>query len=392
MIKSLRYGSIGASALAENFPAIVKSGLVIYFDAANSPSYNNSGENLVSYSTYNASAWSNPLGATGTITTGIGAPDGTNTAIRYTFSNTGNAILRVAIPAFTPNGTDTYTISFYVRKISGTGSLSTDLTDGNPSKSYNSELITNEWVRIVTSGIPTATSKTFIDLISDTNTNYVLDFWGVQLEKKSTASNYTPTSGSTVTGANTWTDLSSSRVATLSNVTYSSSTMAYNGTSSTASFNISNINFASEQTIMMGLMPNENDANRRNPYNHEYAGYGTITHEVDGFFSYYHGTSGGNGATYQGTGSSFTVVQNEIAIIAVTRGSTNIKWYKNGALGNTTANSYPTAVTSVSTANIGNGYAGFYSGNIYFLLMYNRQLSDLEINQNYNAFRIRYGI
>ena len=155
-------------------------------------------ENLVSYSAYTASNWINNFPAGASITTGITAPDGTNTAVRLTCTNTTNALLRVNIPSLTPNGTDTYTTSFYVRKISGTGGAFTDLGDGNPSVDYSSQLVTNQWVRVTVSGVPTATAKTFLDLFSDQNTNYVLDFWGVQLEKSSVATDYTPTVGTII--------------------------------------------------------------------------------------------------------------------------------------------------------------------------------------------------
>jgi len=155
-------------------------------------------ENLVSYSTYNTATWVNNFPAGATLTTGIDAPDGTTTAVRFTCNNTTNALLRVNIPSLTPNGTDTYITSFYVRKISGTGSAFTDLGDGNPSADYSSQLVTNQWVRVTVSGVPTATAKTFLDLFSDNNTNYVLDFWGVQLEKSSLVTDYTPTSGTAI--------------------------------------------------------------------------------------------------------------------------------------------------------------------------------------------------
>jgi alpha-tubulin suppressor-like RCC1 family protein len=162
--------------------------------------FTDNSENLVSYSTYNASTWINNFPAGATLTTGISAPDGSNNAVRFTCNNTTNALLRVNIPSFTPNGTDTYTTSFFVRRISGTGSALTDLADGNPSVDYSSQLITNQWVRITVSAVPTATAKTFIDLFSDQNTNYTLDFWGVQIEKKSSAGAYVATNGTIVPG------------------------------------------------------------------------------------------------------------------------------------------------------------------------------------------------
>ena len=159
--------------------------------------------NLVNYSTYFASdsspRWRNYFPATATITTGIDAPDGTNTAVRLTCNNTGNSLLRVEFDAFTPNGTDTYTASFYVRKISGTtangNELTCDLHDGSPSTNYLPQLVTNQWVRIVVSGVPSNSLKSFFDLLSDRRNDYVLDFWGLQIEQKSFATSYMPSSG-----------------------------------------------------------------------------------------------------------------------------------------------------------------------------------------------------
>lgn len=174
--------------------SIVSDNLFLYFDAAESKTFS---ENYVSHSTYNASTWSDPLNGS-TFTTGIDAPDGTNTAVRFTCNNTTSSLLRVSFPFFTPNGTDIHTISFYVRKISGTGNATTDLNDGSPNKNYTSELITNEWVRVTATGVPTATAKNFIDLFDNSISNYVLDFWGVQVERGMTASDYTPTTGTRI--------------------------------------------------------------------------------------------------------------------------------------------------------------------------------------------------
>ena len=167
--------------------------------------------NLVSYSIYDGDKsgtaqtssgdtgnWDLTIGHA-TLTGGIDAPDGSNDAVRFTSLNTGYAILRIPIPAFTPNGSDNYILSFYARAISGTGTLMCDLNDGAPLlNGWTNNLITNEWVRIVVSGVPTG-SASFIDLVSNSNTNRVIDFWGVQLEKGAFATSFIPTHGSVAT-------------------------------------------------------------------------------------------------------------------------------------------------------------------------------------------------
>ena len=152
----------------------------------------------------------------------------------------------------------------------------------------------------------------------------------------------------------TWYDLSGNgNNGTLTNgPTYSSTNggdLIFDGADDYISINSTNMNFASNQTIFIILKPEEADANRRNPYNQAYGGYGTITHEPAGTFSYYHGTNGADGSPWQGTGSTFTVGQNEIAAITLVRDPANVSWYKNGVFSNSSANSYPTAVSSVIT-------------------------------------------
>jgi hypothetical protein len=152
--------------------------------------------NLSSYSNYFAFdgtlGWNNIFTAGATLTTGIAAPDSSSTAVRFSCNNTTNALLRVYLTSFTPNGSSTYTMSFYARHVSGTktGCIS-DLADG-VSFDYSSTLVTGSWVRITYSGIPTATGKSFIDLFSDANTNNVIEYWGVQIQQASSVSIYQP--------------------------------------------------------------------------------------------------------------------------------------------------------------------------------------------------------
>lgn len=195
----------------------------------------------------------------------------------------------------------------------------------------------------------------------------------------------------------TWFDLSPSEInATLTNgptyTTLNGGAIDFDGIDDYVTIDGTEIDFSTEQTIFMVLKPEESDSSRRNPYNQAYGGYGTITHEPAGDFNYYHGTNGGNAHPYQGTNSSFTVTQDEIAVISLVRNTTNVIWFKNGDLINTNTNSYPTASSSSNTILIADGYKNNYLGKIYLCLLYNRALSATEITQNYNAVKNRYGI
>ena len=152
-------------------------------------------------------------------------------------------------------------------------------------------------------------------------------------------------------------------------------------------------NFSSEQTIFMVLKPEESDGVRRNPYNQAYGGFGTITHEIAGGFNYYHGESGTNAHPYQGTPSGFTVLENEIASITVTRDVNDVKWYKNGILKNTKTNNSSSAVNNADKPIIiGDGYTEPWIGKIYLTYAYDRALTADEVLQNHNAINHRYDI
>ena len=104
----------------------------------------------------------------------------------------GRTGLRVNCTAFTPNGTDTYTVSFWARLIRASfangGSAACDLHDAAPSLGYTNQLVQNKWVQIVATGVATATSKSFFDLLSDTWGDIVIDYWGLKIENQTTNS------------------------------------------------------------------------------------------------------------------------------------------------------------------------------------------------------------
>ena len=380
---------------------IVRDGLVIFFDPANPKSYIQNKNQLLSSSNL-TSIWNTNLGFIRTANFST-APDGSQTSNKFDTSLTSAGVFQY-INVF---ANKTYTYSLYAKHISGeTGIvfgkdvggqviLRCNLSNGVATASVGtpnnitSTYVGDGWYRFSFSTTITADGIETMTIYAATSRPSSFLIWGPQIEISSSVTDYSPTGSTNVS----FVDLANQRSATLSSSFKNiNNVLPYNGTSSAISFPMSNLDFSKEQTIMIGLMPNEADGNRRNPYDHEYGGYGTITHEPAGEFNYYWGPYGAQAEGYATITSPFTVGQNEKTIITASRGSQYARWYKNGILSLQGSNSVPVAGTSTGTAKIGHGYAGYYSGNIYFFMLYNRQLTDAEVLKNYNALRGRCGI
>lgn len=155
------------------------------------------GSNLISWSEYNAATWSLPY-AGPTLTTGIADPYGGTDAVRITMS--GLSGLSVSFPSFTANGTAAYTLSFWCRLVNGSGSFAASVQGAAFGSSYASQLASGSWTRVVITAVPSAGSKTYIELISGMSVTATLDFFGVQLEQSVSASALVRTAGSVASG------------------------------------------------------------------------------------------------------------------------------------------------------------------------------------------------
>jgi hypothetical protein len=142
-------------------------------------------------------------------------------------------------------------------------------------------------------------------------------------------------------------------------------------------FNSSMSGWNSGQTILMWLKHNISSG-RRNPWNQAYGGYGTWTHEQGGNISQYFGDAGANASPYIGV-SSPTIPKNTWNLVATTRDTLTHSWYLNGNLSSSRGHSYGVLTTDTNQVLIGNGYAGYWQGQMGPITAYDRALTQDEI-------------
>jgi hypothetical protein len=146
-------------------------------------------QNLLAFS-QNIASGVGPWASTGAGTTltpnNAVAPNSTTTAT--TVSTTGAGGIRCFFT--TPAGT--YTVSCWVRSVSGNTSFQTDFQNGN----IGARTLTSGWERHVSTETLTA-SKEWIDF--QINGAGVFEIWGAQLEQRSSVTAYTPTTTQPIT-------------------------------------------------------------------------------------------------------------------------------------------------------------------------------------------------
>lgn len=194
----------------------------------------------------------------------------------------------------------------------------------------------------------------------------------------------------------TWTDLSGNdNNATLfGGVTYNSDgngTLVFDGINGYGQIiNNSSLDFSSEQTLIM-VLKHSFTTGRKNPWNQAYGGYGTWTHENGTFINQFWGNSGVNNSPYTSFPSA-TTTTNVWNFMCATRDTSSASWYLNGALNSTRSNPYGKLASTSANILIGNGYAGWWQGEISVIKAYNRALTATEVQQIFNKLRGRYGL
>lgn len=96
---------------------------------------------------------------------------------------------------------------------------------------------------------------------------------------------------------------------------------------------------------------------------------------------------------------SFTS-QSGMNVYAAAWTGTVVNFYRNGFFGGSNNTSYSPIATNSLFLTIGTAEtqatpvtrSGFYNGSLSFILVYNRTLNDQEIQQNFNAYKGRYGL
>jgi hypothetical protein len=145
-----------------------------------------------------------------------------------------------------------------------------------------------------------------------------------------------------------------------------------------------------DMTIMFWAYPTNIGAKRQNPIDKAYCGEFALTQETDGSLSFYQGPNGGEKEGYMSRGWDSVFVNNQWVHVALVRNiseplqDSRIRLYKNGYDQGGGGSSWVLPSVSSEPVTIGNGYIGGYIGKIDEVRIWNRALSQSDIQSEMN--------
>ena len=423
-------------------PEIIEDGLILHLDASNARSYDPNGryENLLNYSNnYSSSPGGWTLGSTGTRAQDIVGPDGVaNSAWTITDNdNTGDLVQFYKQISITASSSTNYCISSFVKDVNGTGispdfyvffsgsstkgsyinyNFSTDTitsfaSDGGGIQPtiYGRILYPNGWVRIyfvvndANNGSNTTLQYRIYPNGRGANTTGAMGFYGSQIEIRTNVSEYYKTTGTAKTRGTTWTDLSSSgNNATFQNnlgynnagrmqfdgvsdyIQFPSTTISRNGGAFSIWFYVDDFTtFTAGKTVPSRVLVRGDSSFQRviALYNGGY-GYETNTNSDPGELA------GRTSPLY----AAAAITSGQWINFVVSNENSQSTFYINGVF-NRTLN----VSDDLQLAYIGRGqdpvnYPDFLKGKVSNFKIYNRALTAVEVQQNFDALRGRFGI
>jgi hypothetical protein len=378
-------------------PDIVKNGLILYLDAANSKSFR--GE-----PTTNVVA--NPLPNSGWNTSNFGGSSVTRTFLSENgnsymrFSDVVNAsdYPRIADSIFTSNITGTFSVSLEARGTPG-AQVNLRIYESGSTKITNLITLTSDWVRYKFEGQSTGFNLNQ-PYFNPLTTGAIYDIRNIQIESKSHTTPFVNgTRGATVATGGGFKDLTRNAnnytlvgdVISQDNHLYFSGDQDYFQPDNNSSFNsLTNITLESWCYPMRSSSYEYLFSNARDCCG-IYSGYELRINNGTPRFTIWNATTSGNTSV----NNSSTVSLNNWYHIVATYSGTQLKIYVNGVLGGTTNSTLGIGTPStydLYVGRMGHNQIYEYQGYIDISKIYNRALSDGEVLKNYNATKSRFGL
>ena len=402
-------------------PSIVRSGLVMHYDMANTKK-SWKGAPTINYipspnASHNGSAFVNMgynyqnLGSTLTYVTGVDNPINSPGVLEYYTGTSGYKYFSIDSTSLPTTGT--YTFSYYARlKVSG-GANNTPIdnqlwrangSDRGVTGDWN-HAFTFDWVRYTTTG-PAEIATVLQYFISHSGSvvgGYTIQYCGFQLEVGSYA---TPFVVGTRSSTQAIVDLTNNVTITANSLTYDpDGTFSFNGTSNYITVPSNQLALTSwTQPWTLGVwmyVPASatwSDGVNRSHFVSKGAtagSWGIIRGITDNTIYALIRTDAG---IYQASGGSITR-DAWYNVVGTWDGISAVRTYINGVLVGSATAATLSGVPDTSNLFVGrsaNSVAGspglFYNGKVFNVVGYTRALTAAEVTQNFNATRGRYGI